>query len=96
MADKREVVHKSVRLKGLVQGVFFRTSARDKASEMGLAGWIRNEEDGSVYIEVEGGERSVERFLDWCRRGSELTKVEDIKVQEGAVQGLVGFVIKLA
>lgn len=69
-----------IKVYGKVQGVFFRESARQEAGKLGLAGFARNEGDGAVYIEVEGGDEELKKFVDWCRRGPEMAKVEKIEV----------------
>ncbi len=58
-----------IRVTGRVQGVFFRRAARDRAEELGLAGFARNEPDGSVRLEIEGEAGALGRFLEWCRAG---------------------------
>lgn len=55
-----------LRIRGDVQGIGFRYSARQKARELGLAGFARNEPDGSVYIEAEGSRGKLEELLRWC------------------------------
>lgn len=79
---------------GRVQGVFFRDTARRTATELGLSGFARNEPDGSVYIEAEGEAPSLERFLEWCRQGSDLSKVESVRFKEDKPTGRKGFFIK--
>jgi len=76
---------KNVKIKifGLVQGVWFRESAKGKAGEMGIAGWTRNEPDGSVYVEAEGKEEKIREFIRWCHKGPELAKVERVEVKVG-------------
>lgn len=69
-----------IRVRGRVQGVFFRHSAREKARELNITGFGRNEPDGAVYIEVEGEEDALEQFIAWCRSGPELAKVEKTEV----------------
>lgn len=69
-----------IRIHGRVQGVFFRHSAREKARELNITGFARNEADGSVYIEAEGEESTLERFIAWCCVGPELAEVERIEV----------------
>lgn len=59
----------SIIVTGRVQGVGFRYSARQKAIEMNLTGFVRNLPDGSVSIEAEGRIEDVERFLQWCHNG---------------------------
>lgn len=68
--------HLSIKMHGRVQGVFFRDSAKKEAEKMGLGGFARNEPDGSVYIEAEGEEEKLKKFLEWCRQGSPSSRVE--------------------
>ncbi len=67
----------TVKVRGRVQGVFFRHAAQIRAGELGLTGWARNEDDGSVTIMAEGNEAKLNEFLDWCRHGPPLARVED-------------------
>lgn len=67
-----------IKVFGRVQGVFFRHSTRREAEELGLSGFVRNEPDGSVYLEAEGEEEQIQKFLGWCRKGPLLAKVEKI------------------
>jgi acylphosphatase len=85
--------HRTIRVHGQVQGVFFRVSARDEARRLGLTGFARNEPDGSVYIEVEGDEQALERFVAWCRQGPPDAVVERVEVQEGQPRGYADFAI---
>lgn len=79
--------HLSVKVFGLVQGVFFRHTAKLKAEEFGLGGFVRNEADGSVYLEAEGDEAALETLLAWCRRGPASAKVEKIEFSFSAPSG---------
>lgn len=83
-----------IRVSGLVQGVYFRASAKDKADALNISGFVRNEPDGSVYIEAEGEEEDLRALVDWCKRGPSRAKVEKCEVSEGVVKGLSRFVIK--
>jgi acylphosphatase len=56
-------------IKGKVQGVFYRASARDVANELGVKGWIRNTEEGNVEAEVSGEQQILDRFVEWCGKG---------------------------
>jgi len=75
---------KNVKIKifGRVQGVWFRESAKRKAGELLVAGWVKNEPDGSVYAEAEGEEGKIGEFIEWCHKGPELAKVEKVEVEE--------------
>ncbi|HEY7878251.1 MAG TPA: acylphosphatase [Gemmatimonadaceae bacterium] len=56
-------------VRGAVQGVGFRWFVRDAAHRLGISGWVRNHEDGSVEIAADGSEGSIERFVDDVTRG---------------------------
>jgi len=65
---------------GLVQGVFFRASARVQANRLGLSGWVRNRRDGSVEAVFEGPRGACEQFLAWFGRGPERASVDRVAV----------------
>jgi acylphosphatase len=69
-----------IRARGRVQGVFFRSEARDRARSLGLAGWIRNVPDGSVEAVFEGEDERVDALLAWCRRGPAGARVDEVEV----------------
>lgn len=56
-------------VRGSVQGVGFRWYVRETAQRLGVAGWVRNREDGSVEIAVSGDEDRVEQFAAAIERG---------------------------
>ena len=85
--------HYNIKISGKVQGVFFRDSTKKKAQELGLSGFVRNEPDGSVYIEAEGDAALLEEFVAWCKHGPQLARVENIDIQEGDYVGFDAFVI---
>jgi acylphosphatase len=69
-----------VRVRGRVQGVFFRAETRGRAESLGLGGWVRNAPDGSVEGVFEGEPERVESMVDWCRRGPAGAVVDDVEV----------------
>lgn len=72
-------------ISGKVQGVFFRASARNLARELGLRGWIRNNEEGKVESMATGESEALQLFVEWCRSGppdAEVTEVEVIPAEE--------------
>ncbi len=71
-----------VKVSGRVQGVNFRYSAMKKAIGLGIVGFVRNESDGTVLIEAEGEEESLEKFLAWCRKGPFFAKVDRLDFSE--------------
>jgi len=72
-----------VRIYGHVQGVFFRDSARDEALRLGLSGHVRNLPDGTVELEAEGPQGSLEGLVSWCRHGPPAAAVERAEVEWG-------------
>lgn len=82
-------------IKGKVQGVFFRSSASQKASSLGLSGWIRNRPEGDVEAVFEGGTEAVDRMLSWSRKGPGPADVNDVRVSEEQYKGdLEGFQVR--
>lgn len=79
---------------GKVQGVFYRASARDRARELGLNGFVRNDPEGSVFIEVEGGQPAINQFIEWCKRGPRNAKVEELTAKKGVFKGFKDFEIR--
>ncbi len=65
---------------GSVQGVFFRDSARKKAKELGLVGWVKNTPDGRVEAVFEGEKENVENIVDWARKGPVFATVDKLDV----------------
>lgn len=82
-------------ISGRVQGVFYRASARQKATELGCAGYARNLPDGRVEVLAVGEPQAVQSLLDWLWRGSPASDVKFVEVQELALDDLddvpVGF-----
>lgn len=66
---------------GRVQGVFFRAETGDRARSLGVAGWVRNNRDGTVEAAFEGDRERVESMVEWCRRGPALAEVERVDVE---------------
>lgn len=83
-------MNKQLRMKiyGRVQGVFFRSSARQKARELGLKGFARNCEDGCVEIVAEGEQSALTKFKDWCTEGPDAARVEKVEEEWREASGL--------
>ena len=73
---------------GQVQGVFFRSSAKDEADRLGLVGWIRNDRDGSVEVMAVGTRTNLDKFLAWCKKGPPFAKVENVEIDWQEAQDL--------
>jgi acylphosphatase len=81
-------------IEGKVQGVGFRYSALKKAHELGVNGFVKNREDGSVYLEIEGESELIEQFTNWCRRGPAWAMVEKVDCQVIPYANFTSFVIR--
>lgn len=67
--NSMSVLHYNIRVSGHVQGVGYRYASIRKARGFGIKGFVKNEPDGSVYIEAEADKQQLDKFLDWCRIG---------------------------
>ena len=83
-----------IKIFGLVQGVYFRAHTKEKAQDLRLNGFVRNDPDGTVYIECAGSVENVESFIDWCRKGSPRSVVTKVDVKEITEKKFEGFVIR--
>jgi len=80
-----ERLHALVR--GDVQGVGFRYFLMREARSLGLRGWVRNREDGSVELTAEGPRPELERLLEAARRGPSHAHVTDVRADWSAAAG---------
>ena len=85
--------HINIKLKGRVQGVGFRYSALRAANTYKIKGFVRNGLDGSVYMEVEAEDINMKSFIEWCRNGPGLARVDKIIQTESGIRGFEDFKI---
>jgi acylphosphatase len=85
------VIRRRVVVHGRVQGVFFRDTTRRQAQTRGVAGWVRNNRDGTVEAVFEGDADAVERMVELSRRGPSGARVERVAVFEEEPEGLRSF-----
>ncbi len=85
--------HIDITITGKVQGVGFREVTKMVADQMGVKGMIRNESDGSVYVEAEGDDVLLEVFLEWCNDGPDRAVVENVAVTPADVKNYRNFEI---
>jgi acylphosphatase len=86
--------HYNITISGRVQGVYYRASAKHKAEELGISGFVKNQPDGSVYIEAEGQMAQLSALIDWCKIGPSHARVENVHFVPGDVMDFKGFAIK--
>jgi len=87
-------VHRKIRIEGRVQEVWFRDSTRREAQKLGIVGFVRNEPDGSVYIEAEGNAEILDKLEEWCHIGSENSVVSNVIVTNGELKHFDDFCIE--
>ncbi len=78
-------------IKGKVQGVFFRATAKDKAEAFEVTGKVRNTEEGHVEIWASGTDDQLKVFLEWCTKGPSRARVDDIWSETAPDQDFDGF-----
>lgn len=74
-------------IQGRVQGVGYRWSARWKARELGLAGWVRNRPGAGVELVAEGPADVLDALIAWCRSGPPLARVREVQIAREAARG---------
>jgi DNA ligase D-like protein (predicted 3'-phosphoesterase) len=82
------------RIGGSVQGVGFREATRSTVMRLGVLGWVRNEEDGTVAVHAEGPAAAVDELLEFLRGGPPGANVEELKVEEATREGHEQFAIR--
>ena len=79
---------------GMVQGVFFRVHAKDKADSLGLSGWVRNRHDGSVEAVLQGEPGPVAAMIELCRLGPAAARVDRVEIVGEGVGAYDGFEVR--
>jgi acylphosphatase len=83
--------HLDITISGHVQGVFFRASTKAVADQLGVKGLVKNQPDGSVFIEAEADDMTLDMFLDWCKEGPEHANVISVQTHEGELKNYRNF-----
>lgn len=87
------MIRRRVVVRGHVQGVFFRDTLRRRARAAGVAGWVRNNRDGSVEAVFEGPAAEVESLVRLSHEGPRGARVESVQVLEETPEGVSGFAV---
>lgn len=82
LTPETDVETLSVRVIGKVQGVGFRMATVRQAHSLGVAGWVRNLDDGSVEALLQGAHDRIDEMLSWLRVGPPAARVDEIESQE--------------
>ena len=81
-------------VKGRVQGVFFRAETRNRARQLGLAGWVKNTPDGDVSLLIAGPPLAIASMREWLSAGPPLARVDSLELTECTVPEIEGFEIR--
>jgi DNA ligase D-like protein (predicted 3'-phosphoesterase) len=92
MSDKRKAIRAGV--SGRVQGVGFREAIVRRAHELGVLGWVRNEDDGSVRVHAEGPGAAVDELLAFLEQGPPAARVEAVGVEAAKAEGHEQFAVR--
>jgi acylphosphatase len=87
-------IRKRLRVRGRVQGVFFRGATERCARALGVTGWVRNCDDGSVEAVFEGAPERVAAAVAFCRAGPRGARVDDVACSDEVPEGLREFVVR--
>jgi DNA ligase D-like protein (predicted 3'-phosphoesterase) len=96
VAERGKKKGKGVRVSvsGGVQGVGFRYLTVERAAELGVLGWVRNEDDGSVLVHAEGPDEAVDALVEWLGEGPPGAAVSEVAVEKGKVEGHEQFAVR--
>lgn len=66
----------------IVQGVFFRAHIKERANELDITGFVRNNDDGSVEAIFEGDDSEIDELVEYCKEGPRGALIDDVEVVE--------------
>jgi acylphosphatase len=76
-----------LRIRGKVQGVYYRSSASEEARVLGLRGFVRNLPTGEVELIAEGAKPALDKLVAWCQVGPPAAEVSEVAVHHEAATG---------
>ena len=76
---------------GKVQGVFYRATAGKMAKQWNISGWVRNTKDGHVEVVASGNDEQLNSFVNWCKTGPSLARVDQVEIEQTEEQRFEGF-----
>jgi len=82
-----------VKVKGSVQGIFFRKFVKDQADKLKLTGFVRNLDNGAIEIFVEGEIENVDKLCEFCKTGPKHSVIKEVLVEEQPFQDFKEFKI---
>jgi DNA ligase D-like protein (predicted 3'-phosphoesterase) len=92
VSERRSAVRAAV--SGRVQGVGYRDATGRRARDLGVLGWVRNADDGTVLVHAEGPAAAVEELVSFLGEGPSAARVEAVDVEAAKVEGHEQFAIR--
>ena len=86
MLEQSQLLAKTYRVRGRVQGVGFRWFVEREAQTLGLAGWVRNRSDGTVEVLAQGTREQLFSLRSKLQQGPRASRVDDVEEVESQVQ----------
>jgi acylphosphatase len=84
----------SITVSGVVQGVYYRQSTKEKALELGVSGIVKNLPDGNVHVLATGTADQLDQLVQWCKQGPKHARVNSVNVEQIDAQEFFGFTIQ--
>jgi acylphosphatase len=91
---KDKLIARKYRVQGRVQGVGFRYFVKQNADALGIRGYVRNEDDGSVFVYAAGSPLAIEQFAGAVRTGPRFSEVRTVEEKEAGLEKFNSFVIE--
>ena len=88
------MIHYDLTVSGDVQNVWYRKFTKTQADELGMNGFSMNQENGTVYVEIEGAEDKIDEFIERCKEGPELARVDHVEKAAGEFRSYLRFEIR--
>jgi len=85
---ERQIICKHYKIRGRVQGVFYRSSTQKEAQNLGLSGWVRNLADGQVEAVACGTAEQLATLEVWLHHGPPMAHVENVRITDGQVESI--------
>ena len=94
MNKEKDKIARTYRVAGRVQGVGFRYFVKQNADAFGIRGYVRNEDDGSVFVYAVGDPHSIERMAGAVRTGPHFSEVRTVEEKEAGIEKYSSFRIE--
>lgn len=79
---------------GVVQDIGLRYRVSKKAGKLDLVGWVHNNGDGSVSLEIEGRQENLQKFSAWLKASPGFSRIDKLKSDEINILNEANFIVK--